>query len=1328
MNVTAILKAYELVPEAYRQRFRDFRKSDAQTHAEYAREKETLFQRWCNSRSVDGDYTKLKELVLVEEFKRGIHRDIRTYLNEREVVTLHDAAVKADDYALTHKATLNNNKKNVGITKSNTFGGALSKSEKSTKENVNSDSKADKSTSEKSSFSGICWFCNKVGHARAKCKEWIEAGRPSTKPVGHVAVVNESDMVNDMPSSGVELGMQRDNVSDQVRNDYAPFLSVGSVIYEGNANKQTYNVDILRDTGCSQSLMLQNILPDVTITDSTEQVLIKGIEGNYISLPLVQVYLKSDLISGYVKVGLTPSLPMPGITFLLGNDIAGGKVTPQPKMSLTPIIDQDTEKLNDEIPGLFPACIVTRSKSYDMPTVNETLPPGDCTELHEKILHCNDESSDDLITRSQLILAQQCDPSLKRFFEKVISSDEIDLVPVGYYLDKDVLMRKYRAPDVPLDEEWRVQYQIVVPAKYRHHVLMLGHATPMSGHLGVKKTYFRILKHFFWPYIKTDVKRYCKTCTVCQMAGKPNQKPPKAPLKPIPAFNEPFSHLILDCVGPLPRTKSGKQYLLTIMCSSTRFPEAIPLSSIKTTAICNAMNTYFSRFGLARSIQTDQGSNFQSNQFKQFLSEQDIKQVRSTAYHPESQGALERFHQTFKTMLRTYCLEHDKDWDSGVPLLLFAVRDSVHESLGFTPFELIFGHNVRTPLKMLKEKWVDKNEKTDLLSYVRTFKNRLSDACSLAKKCLKTSQETMKTWYDRKAVKRSFQPGDKVLMLSPIPGSVLTAKYVGPYTILKKLNDLNYVIHTPNKRKRKQVCHINMLKKFNERVVAPVDDNDVKATVLPVITEKESNDFEVPESSPRLQNSQVLENFSDKLSHLTADQQSEMLSLVNEYKHLFSDVPGRTTAAVHDIKLLSSTPIKQHPYRTNPEKQAVIDKELAYMLEHEIVEHSNSCWSSPCLLVPKPDGTSRFCTDFRKVYSVTKTDTYPLPRIDDCIDSVGQAQYVSKFDLLKGYWQVPLTDAAKDISAFAVANGLFQYRVLPFGLKNAPPTFQRLMDKVISGLKNTKVYIDDVIVHSKNWADHLKYIRALFDRLPLYQLTVNLSKSDFGKATVIYLGHVVGQGKISPIEAKVQGIAKFVPPNDRKSLRRFLGMAGFYRKFCRNFADVAMPLTNLLKKQTPFNWTDKCQASFDGIKAMLMSSPVLAAPNFAIPFKLAIDASDLGMGAVLIQENSEGVDHPVCYYSKKFNVHQQRYSTIEKEALALLRALDHFEVYVGGYSHSTVVYTDHNPLTFVTKMKNKNQRLLNWCLTLQKYNIKIEHIKGRDNVIADALSRASAET
>ena len=232
----------------YRQRFRDFRKSEAQTHAGYAREKETLFQRWCNSRNVDGDYTKLKELMLVEELKRGIHRDIRTYLNEREVVTLHDAAIKADDYALSEF----------------TFSLVLfSCSEKSTKENVNSDSKADKSTSEKSTFSGTCWFCDKVGHARAKCKEWIKADRPGTKPVGHVVVVNESDMVDGMPSSGVELAMQSDNVSDQVRNDYSPVLSVGSVTREGNVDKQTYNVDILRDTGCSQSLMLKNILSDV---------------------------------------------------------------------------------------------------------------------------------------------------------------------------------------------------------------------------------------------------------------------------------------------------------------------------------------------------------------------------------------------------------------------------------------------------------------------------------------------------------------------------------------------------------------------------------------------------------------------------------------------------------------------------------------------------------------------------------------------------------------------------------------------------------------------------------------------------------------------------------------------------------------------------------------------------------------------------------------------------------------------------------------------------------------------------------------------------------
>ncbi|KAL3866009.1 hypothetical protein ACJMK2_043350 [Sinanodonta woodiana] len=363
------------------------------------------------------------------------------------------------------------------------------------------------------------------------------------------------------------------------------------------------------------------------------------------------------------------------------------------------------------------------------------------------------------------------------------------------------------------------------------------------------------------------------------------------------------------------------------------------------------------------------------------------------------------------------------------------------------------------------------------------------------------------------------------------------------------------------------------------------------------------------------------------------------------------------------------------------------------------------------------------CTDYRKVNSVTKTDSFPLPRIDDCIDKIGNAKYVTKFDLLKGFWQIPLTERAKEISAFVTPDGLYQYKVMPFGMKGSPSTFQRLMNMITSGLENCDAYIDDVIIYNDTWMEHLATIRKFFDRLTDACLTVNLSKSEFCRASVTFLGHIVGHGQVRPIDAKVEAISNFPVPENRKQLMRFLGMAGYYRKFCSNFSIVAEPLTNLLTKKSKFCWTQKCQEGFDKLKAILKAAPVLAAPNFGQSFKLSVDASDVGVGAVLIQDDKQGIEHPVCYFSKKLNKHQRNYSTIEKECLALILALQHFEVYLSSAPSSIIVFSDHNPLTFIGKMKNNNQRLLRWSLLLQEYNLDIRHIKGKDNIIADALSR-----
>jgi hypothetical protein len=383
---------------------------------------------------------------------------------------------------------------------------------------------------------------------------------------------------------------------------------------------------------------------------------------------------------------------------------------------------------------------------------------------------------------------------------------------------------------------------------------------------------------------------------VYQVVGKPNQKIPQAPLKPIPAFKEPFAKIIIDCVGPLPKTKAGNQYLFTIMCSSTRLPEAIPLRNIKAKTIANALTKFFTNFGLPQSVQSDQGSNFTSTVFKQVMQELGIKHHTSSVYHPESQGALERFHQTLKNMMRTYCLSNEKEWDQGIPFLLFAVRDPEQESLGFSPFELVYAHTVRGPLKLLKDRWLlGEENQLGLLDYIGKFKERLVQTWELARENLKISQDKIKTWYEKRSKARTFKPGDNVLVLLPFPGQPLRAKYFGPFDIAKKVNDLNYIVKTPGRRKSKQLCHINMIKQYYDR--SDVDRPNVEsvATTGTEVTksDKDSHTHGYDQSTLRLKNSDILSELRCKRSHLPDNKQKELKSLIQEFSRLFPDVPTK---------------------------------------------------------------------------------------------------------------------------------------------------------------------------------------------------------------------------------------------------------------------------------------------------------------------------------------------------------------------------------------------------------------------------------------------------
>ena len=1315
---TAVLKEYELVAEVYRHQFRTMRKGGPQSHTEFARDLALQFGRWRRAASAES-LDALVDLMLLEQFKNTLPQNIATFIMERGVTKASQAAALADEWEVTHRLQTV----------------AIRPRTNSVPSSANSVYDRRSPLSKNLARDWTCNYCGELGHWKADCP-LLKAKRGGRQVIPARPTVLAIDVpptpALEAPPSSVSM------CAAGVAGSFRPFISEGFVSLANGGRKVPVN--ILRDTGASSSFILQSALPFSPDSYTGESLLIRGIGLNTLSAPLHRVHLDCSFVRGTVELAVRPALPVDVVSVILGNDLAGDKIFAEPVPPL--VVGETPLSVGDEcgarFPEVFPTCVVTRAASLKTGGADHSA--------QEKPFSLTNFPCP--TTRDDLISAQRDDGTLKKLYALVSSDEDIRSKATGYFTRDDVLLRKWSPQNSHLVGDPITQ--VVVPEKLRKTVLQTAHDN-LAGHAGVRKTYDRVLRYFFWPGIKRDVTAYVRTCKTCQLTGKPNVVLRPAPLRPIVPNCCPFEHLIIDCVGPLPRSKSGREYLLTVMCQATRYPAAYPLRSITSRAVVKALSQFISTFGLPRVIQSDRGSNFTSKFFAEILRQLGIQQNLSTAYHAQSQGALERFHSTLKSLLRAYCVELEGDWEEGLPWLLLAAREVTQESTGFSPNDLVFGHRVRGLLSVLHDEWTDSDPPKNLADYVLGFRRRLFSAWRLAGARLGESQIRMKKLFDRHTEHRVFAVGDRVLALLPIVGSPLQAKFAGPYKIIRCGQNDNYTLSTPERRKRTHRCHVNLLKPYytrsQEECLSPVvlvdssratgpplallervlmDSSPAGFPPLPAEAELEEEVKTVDDCvlQGRLKNSETLQNLSPLIDHLDRTQRQELRELFDEFMMLFSDVPTQTDVLQHDIDVGDAEPIRQRFYRVPLEKRGVLEKEVQYLLENGLAEPSFSGWSSPCLLVKKSDGSFRFCTDYRKLNAVTKPDSFPLPRIEDCVDQVGAAKFVTKLDLLKGYWQVRLTERAREVSAFITHNGLFAYRVMSFGLRNAPACFQRLMNIVVSGLEGVTVYLDDVVLVSANWPVHMERLRALFHRLAEARLTVNLAKCEFAGATVTYLGRVVGQGQVRPIRAKVTAIDNFSVPLTKRELMRFLGMVGFYRCFCRNFSSVVAPLTDLLKSTAAFSWTDHCQKAFDSVKGLLTSAPVLLAPRLEEPFKIQVDASNVGAGAVLLQEDESGMEHPVCFFSRKFLSYQLNYSVIEKEALALIWALQHFEVYVGGRGVPLVVYSDHNPLTFLHSLQNPNQRLMRWCLFLQPYHLDIRHIRGLENVVADALSRA----
>ena len=515
---------------------------------------------------------------------------------------------------------------------------------------------------------------------------------------------------------------------------------------------------------------------------------------------------------------------------------------------------------------------------------------------------------------------------------------------------------------------------------------------------------------------------------------------------------------------------------------------------------------------------------------------------------------------------------------------------------------------------------------------------------------------------------------------------------------------------------------VTLYKYTNLGITSRIPDVDIvceiSPTKIPISDDHESrNDDNLP---PEVQ--KIIDEIEIPMDE---DQKRRIEALLKKNLEVFAtdEKPfGHTDLVKHEIITDQQIPIKQPVRRIPFHLKEAAEKEVQRMLDKDVIEPSNSPWASPVVLVRKKDGSLRYCIDYRRLNAITKKDSYPLPRIDDSLDHLGQAKYFSTLDLASGYWQIGLSEDAKEKSAFCTPQGLFQFRVMPFGLTNAPATFQRLMERILAGLQwqICLIYIDDIIIFSRTLDDHISQIQTIFQRLRDAGLKLKPKKCFLFRPKVKYLGHVVSNEGIETDPDKISAVKDWPVPDNLTDVRSFVGLCSYYRRFIPDFATIAKPLLVLTEKNSPFKWGSEQENSWLQLKEKLVSSPILAYPDRDATFVLDTDASNYGIGAVLSQ-TIDGQEKVIAYGSRILTKPERRYCITRKELLAVVHFVRTYRHYLIG--RPFIVRTDHAALRWLRSFKEPEGQIARWLETLDSYNFTLVHRPGKKHSNADALSR-----
>ena len=1285
----ALLERFNLTQEGYRKKLRESEAYDDETPLQFYTRLRSYLDKWIQL----SDGKELTELTLMEQFISSCPEDLAIHLKQ----TTYE---KGED--LCNAASLFLHAR----------GRKLAKSKKvSTRKQEYADASNNNNSGQGSAKKeGACYICNDKSHMARSCpqkgKQYCsncnmnnhntsDCRRPGGKPMRAAGAItttqDESSTASDADEPTEITINGKKFVNAAVCRAGPKCKRVGAKTYEGEVNGKP--VTLIRDTGCDTILINTKFVDPKDFTGET--LYLKMADASVKEAKSALITIKSPFYNGIFKAAVMDTT----IHDLLIGDVEGARPPGQP------------------LENWSECAVATRAQ-----TAKE--------KRGDKPLRINTASDPLSIGKDDLIKLQLEDSTLERFFNSPEIKEKKGCT-TRFTVRNKILYREYTNPKY---NKGKPVKQLMVPSSLRKEVLQQAHDCIMSGHLGVRKTKDRVMSNFFWPGLNGDVVRFCQSCDICQKTVKKGSVM-KVPVQETPLIDTPFKRCAVDLIGPInPPSEKGHRYILTLVDYATRYPEAAPLKNIDSATVAEALLDMYSRVGVPEEVVSDQGTQFISDYMKEFTRLLGMHQLPTSPYHAMANGLVEKFNGTLKGMLKKLCVKEPRQWHRFINAALFAYREVPQESTGFSPFELLYGRTVRGPMYILRQLWT-KEDTTDEVktSYQHVFdlRERLDDAMELALTSLKRSQGRYKFYFDKKAKQRDFHPGDKVLILLPSDGNKLLMHWQGPFTIEEKVRLNDYAINVKGKRR---TYHANMLKRYYEREeeARPITVGAVmtlNTASVGVINPEDGTTEEYHDGLlDLLQSKQQTETSKDVVlgDELDDHQQSQLMKLLDKFAGIFSDLPGNAVGMEHSIELTSDEPVKSKPYGLPYRVRENLKEDINNMLKMGVIRPSTSPYASPTVIVKKPDGSNRICIDYRKLNKISVFDPEPMVKADDLFQKLGRAKYFTKLDLSKGYWQIPVKKEDIFKTAFVTPDGHYEFIKMPFGMVNSGATLVRGMRKLLGDLEGVDNYIDDILVHSEHWEEHMRLLTEVFKRLTTAGLTVRPSKCRVGETNVEFIGHQLQKGGIKPMDDNIEKIKAAPRPMDKTQVRSFIGLTGYYREYIPHYSTIASPLTDLTKKGEPkkVRWQEPQEKAYTSLKAMLTSAPILRIPDVKKPFVLRTDASDVGLGAVLLQEY-DGKLYPVSYASRKLLDRERNYSAIEKECLAVVWGIKKYIRYL--YGVEFVLQTDHQPLIYINQAKFENSKVMRWAMYLQNFRIKVESIKGKDNVGADYLSRIYPE-